>query len=174
MFSRIRSALLKKWLSWVLHSFWILTTSYFNTGRFFSDKRFLKNHPYIFFASWLTEKTPGCQEAKVLIPTACSAKQVRCPSFSMVKMHHTNLEQLLSSNYSNYPLLEKGAGSPCSFCKRKWYMDLSGSVYAPRIPCVPAIFNCHLILRLYPSETVWAHFARTYQWGWRAWQFDTT
>ena len=51
-------------------------------------------------------------------------------------------------------------------------MDLSGSARTPRFPCVSAIFECHTISRVYPSnKTVWgAHFARTYLWELeRAW-----
>jgi hypothetical protein len=42
----------------------------------------LKNHPHTCPSTGLPEKTPWCQE-KVLILTACFAKQVRCPSFSI-------------------------------------------------------------------------------------------
>jgi len=54
-------------------------------------------------------------------------------------------------------------------------MDLSGSARTPEFPSVSAIFGCNKISRVYPSETVWVHLARTYHWGLeRAWQFDTT
>jgi hypothetical protein len=44
-------------------------------------------------------------------------------------------------------------------------MDLSGSACASKSYCVSATFGCHTISRVYPSETVWAHFARTYHWA---------
>jgi hypothetical protein len=54
-------------------------------------------------------------------------------------------------------------------------MDLSGSARTPRSPCVSAIFECHTISRVHPSETVQAPLARTYHRELeRAWQFDTT
>jgi hypothetical protein len=46
----------------------------------FSDIQFLKNLPCTRPASWLSENTPGCQEGT---DTACSAKQVRCPFYSV-------------------------------------------------------------------------------------------
>jgi len=63
-----------------------------------------------------------------------------------------------------------------SSCKQKWFMDLSGSAVAWRIPCVSATFGCHSISQVHhQSETILAHSTRTYHWGLeRAWQFGTT
>jgi len=59
--------------------------------------------------------------------------------------------------------------------RKEVILDLSRSARTPRFSCVSANSECHTISRVYPSETVRAHPARTYHRGLeRAWQFDIT
>jgi hypothetical protein len=132
-----------------------------STGHFFSVIWFLKNQPYTRPSSWPPEKTPGCQERYWYSLRA--AKQVRCPFFLLVWMHHTILEQFTLFKQSSS--WDSCAGWPSS-CKQKWDMDLSGHIHAPRLPCISAAFGCHTMLWVYQLETtVWAHSARTYHRG---------
>jgi hypothetical protein len=57
------------------------------------------------------------------------------------------------------PSWKSCAGWPSCLQTESQYVDLSGSMCTPRLPCVSAIFGCHTISWVYQSETVRAPFA---------------
>ena len=65
-------------------------------GHFFSDIWFLKNHPYMRPSSWLPERLLDVKKGTKL--TACSAKQVRCPFFSIGSDASYDFGTVYSSN----------------------------------------------------------------------------
>ena len=110
---------------------------------------------------------------KVLILTACSAKQVRRPFCSIGSDASYDSETVYS--LQTILSLRKCVCGLTFLLQIEWILDVSGSARTPRFPCASAISECHTISRIYPSKTVWAHIARTHhrELG-RAWQFDTT
>ena len=108
-----------------------------------------------------------CQERYwllILTAGACFAKQVICPFiFILVQMHHTILEQF---THVKIPFWKSCASSPSSCLQTESrYVDLSGSMCAPRFPCVSAFFGCHTISWEYQYETVFFFLSsRIYLW----------
>ena len=94
---------------------------------------------------------------KALILTACSAKQVRCPSFSI----GSDASYVSGTVYSLQTILFlRKLCRLTSLLQIETILDISGSARTPRFPCVPEIFECHTISRVYQFETVWTHSAR--------------
>jgi len=119
-------------------------------------------------ASWKDSWVSG----KVLILTACSAKQVRCPFISIGSDASYDFGTVCSLRTILF--LRKLCGLTF-LLQIECYMDLPGSARNPRFPCVSAVFECHTISQIYQSETVRAQFACTYHRELeKAWQFDTT
>ena len=130
-------------------------------GHFFSDMWFLKHYPHtvtcdtsFILASW---KDPWVSR-KVLILTACSAKQVRCPFFSIDS----------DASYDS--------GTVCSLQTILFLRNLCGLTFLLQIEMIHGVirfcthskislhlsnFECHAISRVYPSKTIQAFPART-------------
>jgi len=90
---------------------WSLRLS--SMGHFFFDIWFLKNHPHTCPSSWLSEKTPGCQE-KHWYSLRAPRNRSDAHLFLLVQMHHTFLEQFTLFKQSSS--WESCAGWP-SYCK---------------------------------------------------------
>jgi hypothetical protein len=132
------------------------------------DSSKITPHMSFILASW----KDSWVSRKVLILTACSAKQVRCPSFSI----GSDAPYDSGTVYSLQTILFlRKLCRLTSLLQIETILDISGSARTPRFPCVPEIFECHTISRVYQSKTVRAPSARTYHRELeRAWQFDTT
>jgi len=134
-----------------------------NTIFFLHEPIVINEQALVFLVSWVSRK--------VLILTAYSAKQVRCPIFSI----GSDASYDSGTVYSLQTILFLIKLCRLTLFQIEVILDLSGSARNPRFPCISAISECHTISRIYPSKTVWAHFARTYHRELkRAWQFDTT
>ena len=128
---------------------------------FFSDICFFKNHPHTCPSSGLSEKTPGCQK-RYWYSLHTPRNRSDAHFFYWFRCIIRFWNSLLSSNN---PLLEKVVQADLLIANRSnQYMDLLGSARTPRFPCISAVFECQTISQIYPSKTVWAHFARTYHW----------
>ena len=82
-------------------------------GHFLTDIWFLKNYPHTCPSSWLSEKTPGCQE-KHWYSLRAPRNRSDAHLFLLVQMHHTFLEQFTLFKQSSS--WESCAGWP-SYCK---------------------------------------------------------
>jgi len=137
-------------------------------GHFFTDIWFLSNHPCTRLSSWLSGKTPGCQERYWYSLRAPGNR----PDAHLFLLVQTHLKQF---TLFKQPTSRENRAGWFTSCKQKWYMDLPSSACAPRLTYISTAFGCHTISSDYQSKTVWTHSTWTYHWGLeRSWHFDTT
>ena len=113
-----------------------------NTIFFLHEPIVINEQALVFLVSWVSRK--------VLILTAYSAKQVRCPIFSI----GSDASYDSGTVYSLQTILFLIKLCRLTLFQIEVILDLSGSARNPRFPCISAISECHTISRIYPSKTV--------------------